>query len=211
MALTFKNLQDKVLGWLDEVDDSTRVLANVKEAIAAANAERAGHHPWPFMRTSASLTLTAGVTSYTLATNVNTLERVYTTATGVPLVQVPRRHADPSSTVDRGFTWDGQTLSLLYTPTASDILTYVYVRQPIELSADADLPDIPYPYSRILIYDALLQLGLYSEDLDGAKERLWQQRQQALELDLLGATLDADSFEAYPTQIQPIGDDAEAR
>ena len=208
MSLTFKNLQDKVLGWLDEADDSTRVLANVKEAIAAANAERAGHHPWPFLRTSASLTILPGVTSYTLASGVNTLERVYTTETGVALKQVPRRHADPAVTVDRGFTWDGQQLSLLYTPTASDILTYVYLRQPTELSVDSDLPDIPYPYSRVLIYDALLQLGLYSEDLDGQKERMWKERQQALELDLLGACLDGDSFEAYPSQIQPVGDDA---
>lgn len=201
MPLTFKNLQDKVLGWLDETDDSEVVLENVKEAIAAANAERAGSREWPWMISTATGTLSSGVYTYNLATDVNTLLSVHNSTQNVPLTQVPYRHYLQEETVVNGFVRVGQTITLLFEPRAGDVITYKYYRHPVELSADGDTPDIPYPFSRILIYDALLDLANYSEDITPAKVDRWEKKQQALELGLLAANLDGDSLHAFTSQV----------
>lgn len=206
MALTFLQLQNKVLGWLDESSSSTVVLANVKEAITAANAKRAAEREWQFMLDSDTVTLVVGTTEYTLAADINTLLSLYNSTTEVPLTEVPLRHVTPGETVLNGFTRAGRTLTLLFTPAATDTLTYRYYKQPTELSADGDFPDIPYPYSRVLIYDALLELGLYSEDLSPQKLQLWMMKQAELQADLYAAFLDGNSQGAAPTLVSTIQD-----
>lgn len=202
MSLTFKQLQDKVLAWLDETDDSTVVLTNVKEAIAAANAERAGSREWPFMLSTATGTLSSGVYDYNLATDVNTLLSVYNDTQDRVLTEVPYRHYVQGETVVNGFVRRGQTITLLFEPVAGDVITYHYFRHPVELSADGDTPDIPYPHSRILIYDALLALGLYAEDITPQKISLWAKKQSELEVGLYGAYMQADSLNGYTQSIR---------
>lgn len=40
---------------------------------------------------------------------------------------------------------------------------YRFYRKPILLSNDNDIPEIPYPFSRILIYDALIEIATYND------------------------------------------------
>jgi hypothetical protein len=194
MSLTFKNLQDKVLGWLDETGDSTVIIANVKEAIAAANAKRAGSHEWPFMVSGASGTLTPGVVEYDLALDINTLLSIRNTTRGINYRQVPFRHFLQGETIVDAFVFDGNTVTFLFEVTAADTIEYRYYRTPIELEDDNDTPDIPYPYSRILIYDALIELGLYSEDISPAKIQRWTQQIMELEVGLYAAYLSGPQF-----------------
>lgn len=48
-VLTYKNLQDRVLAWLDEVGDAGTTLTLVKYALSKANKQRATQERWPFM------------------------------------------------------------------------------------------------------------------------------------------------------------------
>jgi hypothetical protein len=199
-SLTFANLQTKVLGWLDESEDNTVVLANIKEALAQANTQRAVQHEWPFMLVSpTTLSLVVGQTDYTLASDFHIPRYFYNTTLGRPLHQRQRRHLPldsapwRTSAIEGDFELHGNTLSLLYKPTSTDTIEYQYFRQPAELSADNDVPDLPYPHSRILIYDALLELALYSEDITPEKIALWQKRQMEMEANLYAAYLDGNT------------------
>lgn len=53
-------------------------------------------------------------------------------------------------------------LYLLEAPAETGVVEYDFWRQPSALVNDNDLPNIPYPFSRILIYDALLETMGYS-------------------------------------------------
>lgn len=65
---TFKNLQDKVLRYLDEAGDTSTTLALVKDALNTANTKRATAEKWPFMLwdTVELLNVTSGQQTYTL-------------------------------------------------------------------------------------------------------------------------------------------------
>ncbi len=207
MSLTFGDLQSKVLGWLDETDDSSVVLANVKEAINAANARRAGSYEWPFMLSSATGTLTPGVSEYNLATDINTLLSIYNQTQELHYRQVPYRHYTQGETVTDGFVFDGSTVTFLSPPTAADTIIYYYYRQPVEMTVDGDIPDIPYPYSRVLIYDALLDLSLYSEDVNAAKVARWERMQLEIETDLLASRLDGNSLKSNIQRVREFDED----
>lgn len=47
--LVYKNLQDKVLTWLDEAGDTATTLTLVKNALTKANSHRVSQERWPFM------------------------------------------------------------------------------------------------------------------------------------------------------------------
>lgn len=65
---TFKNLQDKVLRWLDEAGDTNITLALVKDGINGANKKRVGDESWPFMLwdDAVVLNINAGQQNYSL-------------------------------------------------------------------------------------------------------------------------------------------------
>lgn len=48
-VLTYKNLQDRVLAWLDEAGDTTTTLTLVKYALTKAHSKRVAQERWPFM------------------------------------------------------------------------------------------------------------------------------------------------------------------
>jgi len=85
---------------------------------------------------------------------------------------------------------------LLNTPTAVEPILYLFYRQPSSLSSDNSIPDIPSPFSRILVYDALLEMGLYNGNLSGAMRAHWTSEQQRLELGLLETYEGQDTLNA---------------
>ncbi len=54
-------------------------------------------------------------------------------------------------------------IRLLKDPDAADTIEYRFYKKPTVLSNDNDIPDIPYPFSRVLIYDAALLIASYDE------------------------------------------------
>ena len=65
---TFKTLQDDVLGWSDDVEDTDTVRRNVRQAIAAAHRRRLMSRPWHFMLWEEAIPLTTvgGQRTYSL-------------------------------------------------------------------------------------------------------------------------------------------------
>jgi hypothetical protein len=195
MALTFVNLQDKVLGWLDEGtagNADADQLALVKEALNESNVERATEQRWPFMAsTEKTLTLVKGQREYTLDATFHIPIFFWNDSTNTPLTQydgerVPSRDYDggliddyfTSNPLYGSFVLQNQTLVLTWTPTATDSIRYKFYKLPTEMSVDGDVPDIPYPHSRLLIYDALMRLSVHEDDLPAAKVREWEKRQE---------------------------------
>jgi hypothetical protein len=47
------------------------------------------------------------------------------------------------------------------------------------MTRDFDQPDIPFPHSLVLVYDALLDMATYSE-LDSESVNIWREKRQDL-------------------------------
>lgn len=203
MALTFLDLKTKVLGWLDEADDSGTVLTNVEEALNAAHAARLGEREWPFLLSApTTLTLVPGTRSYALDATYDRPLYFYNVTKRCPLRIVPLKHVNLAEPIwltegqQNDAVLEGQTLRLLWTPDSADEIEYQFYQQPVDMTADGDLPQIPFPYSRILVWDALLALSAYSDDLSPTKYQVWERNQQQAELGLLGAYMDAQTLGA---------------
>jgi hypothetical protein len=211
MALTYLQLQDKVLGWLDEgtaSDADADTLNRVKEALAEADTERFIEHRWPFRipDADATLTLVAGQRVYDLDADFHIPLFFWNDSTNSPLIQVNEEHTQTrdyaggllddyfvSSPQYGAYTIRNQKLVLLWTPSTTDTIRYNFYALPTEMEDDADLPNIPYPHSRVLIYDALLRMAEYNEDISGVKLERWGKQQAKHETALREAHLQENS------------------
>lgn len=72
------------------------------------------------------------------------------------------------------------TLEFVETPEANQVYTYAFQRRPRTLSADNDLPEIPFPFSEILVYDTLLDLAAYNSEYETKHIRLWTTRYEQI-------------------------------
>lgn len=92
----------------------------------------------------------------------------------------------------------GKQYRLLYLfnePTGAETISYRFYRKPIYLTNSYDVPDIPYPYSQLLVYDALLMFATYNTDMQSeARIVMWQREQQSWENALRGATKESQSI-----------------
>lgn len=67
-----------------------------------------------------------------------------------------------------------QQIFLTWSPAGGDVLEYKFFRKPKVLTADNAVPDIPFPYSKILVFDALMDLAAYNGQMDGPRVRHWE-------------------------------------
>jgi len=72
------------------------------------------------------------------------------------------------------------TLEFIETPSSARTYLYTAQRTPVTLTLDTDIPDTPYPYSELHIYDALLDLTTYNTELGAKEQRLWMDRYDKL-------------------------------
>lgn len=91
-----------------------------------------------------------------------------------------------------------QQLQLLYQPTAGETIQYRFYRKPRELSAANDLTDIPPPFERILVFDALLLMAAYDNRLDNGRAPLWHQMRSDLDAQMRSTFLEGQSLGAEP-------------
>ena len=198
--LTFQNLQDEVLGWLDEGDNTDAPdasIARVQTALNQANAKRVSARRWRFMLQEPALTFTLvpGTRTYALDATVAIPVYFWNDTQNVPLTEfdpesVPSRNYQSGGLIDdyfasgpqdMGYTLGHQSINLTYTPASADVISYGFYKLPTEMDDDADLPDIPYPHSRILVYDALLTMAVYNEDISGAKLAEWREERKEMQ------------------------------
>jgi len=77
-----------------------------------------------------------------------------------------------------------RTIEFLSLPNAGEIIEYQFYRQPSVLSNDNDIPDIPAPFSRILVWDALLMFAGYNTDVSQKSMQIWAKMASDLETGL---------------------------
>ncbi len=58
-------------------------------------------------------------------------------------------------------------------PYSNETFVYKYFRKPRVMTRPFDTPDLPFPYSNILVWDALLSLATYNE-LDSESVNIWR-------------------------------------
>lgn len=226
MALTRLQLETKVLMWLDELDEDGAAdnanpitRARVQEALAEANVTRATEQKWPFMvsEEEKTLTLVSGQRSYTLDATFHIPIFFWNDSTNSPLTEFREDNVSSrdyaGGVVDSFFSTSpqygsyvikGSTLELLWTPSSADTIRYGFYRLPEEMPEDDSYPDIPYPHSRVLIYDALLAVTAYQDDVSATKRDLWMEKQETHATALREAHGQANSVYTAPETITYI-------
>jgi hypothetical protein len=89
-------------------------------------------------------------------------------------------------------------------PGDNDTIKYRFYRIPGDLVNDFDLPDIPAPHSKILIWDTLLLMAAYDDQLNGGRLQVWQDNQQRMDLAMRQAFLDGQSIRSSPKMVRYI-------
>jgi hypothetical protein len=79
------------------------------------------------------------------------------------------------------------------TPSTDETFIYRFFRRPRVMSRDYDRPDLPFPSSNLLVYDALLDLATYHE-LDSESVNIWRDKQQQWEMQLYQFKLEGDTI-----------------
>ena len=92
-------------------------------------------------------------------------------------------------------------INLLKDPEAADTITYRFYRRPQVLTNDGDIPDIPYPHSRILVWDALMLLASYDE---APIPRFWTVQQTRHENALQNKYLEGQTLGARPRMVRDV-------
>jgi hypothetical protein len=99
-----------------------------------------------------------------------------------------------------------QQMRLLWTPSGGDIIEYQFYRSPSPFSADNDIPDIPFPHSKILVWDALLLMAAYDDQVEPGRVRVWERKQQELDNSLRNAYLEPQSLQSRRRFVKYRGD-----
>ena len=96
-------------------------------------------------------------------------------------------------------------IEFLQTPDA-DSLQYRFYRMPIKLENDHDIPDIPAPYSQILVWDVLLQFAAYNQDADPKAVAVWKDNRDRWAEALDQAFQEGQTLEATTRTIRYVND-----
>lgn len=99
-----------------------------------------------------------------------------------------------------------QQLFLLEEPTTAETIEYRFYRNPIRMSNDYDLPDIPYPFSQLLVWDALVMMSGYNTEMNGQAVAAWRGMQQEMALALHNNMLEGQSLESRVRFVRDMGD-----
>ena len=308
MVLSFKQLYDRVLEWIDEGGDTDHTLTIVKDAINSSHRRVLCAKQWAFMAwpQEESIVTAIGTSYYALNPNANRVYHLWDVTNRCYVPVVPRREwpatgVDLSNTstapyaiimgphwpvasqpamggtlsivsssasdvtsrtvVIRGIdtsgvvrsetltavgvtpvvgtisfdailnvtktgTWVGTltlsrgaatlltllasdtglfypTVKFLEPPDSVKTFTYEVQRQPTSLSLDNDIPETPFPFSEIHVYDALLDLTTYNTELGQKEQSIWKKRYDELWDGLINSYSD-EIVGSYPKFVRDL-------
>jgi hypothetical protein len=207
--LTFRELRVQVLRWLDAIDEfetGSNLDRLVKLQLNDAAAARASEYAWPFMKMTSRITLVPGIRRYSLP-SLGRLLYVWSTQSAQYATRVPDRHFKSANIRPDGssgghvflpFELRGPVLSFLE-DVPGDVLEVGFFRTPTKLIHPGDIPNLPYPHSRLLVWDALLDLKTYAQDLGGAP--IWARKQDDAVRTLYQAYTDGQTVGELPQSI----------
>lgn len=101
-----------------------------------------------------------------------------------------------------------QLIEFLLSPSSADVVEYRFIRQPVVLVNDNDIPDIPAPHSHILVWDALLLFAGYLTDISPKSIQAWADTRIKMEIQMAQAFLEGQTIEASPRYVRFIDPDA---
>jgi hypothetical protein len=87
-------------------------------------------------------------------------------------------------------------LYLLEGPTTAETIEYRFYRNPQNLVNDYDIPDIPYPFSELLVWDALVMFAGYNTEMNPQALSVFQAAQKNMEADFIEAFTEGQSLES---------------
>ena len=99
-----------------------------------------------------------------------------------------------------------QQMFLLEDPTAAETIEYRFYRNPIRMVNDYDQPDIPYPFSQLLVWDALIMMSGYNTEMNPQSVGAWRGMQSEMALALHNVMLEGQSLEARVRFVRDMGD-----
>ena len=150
-----------------------------------------------------SETLTANGTS-TVTTTASANKVLSVTKGGTWVGTVTLKDSDSNTLLTLSATEYGKTypqIRLLKDPEQADTVEYRFYRRPRILAADYDIPEIPYPFSRILIWDTLLLLASYDE----AKEPgMWVEQRRQWDKKLADNYLEGQALGGRVRQVRDV-------
>lgn len=83
------------------------------------------------------------------------------------------------------------TLEFAEAPASAHTILYHFIRTPQTLTNDSDLPEIPFPFSEVLVYEALVDWSAYNSELGVSDRQLWEARREELLDQLSNATAES--------------------
>ena len=150
-----------------------------------------------------SETLTANGTS-TVTTTASASKLLSVTKGGTWVGTVTLKDSDSNTLLTLSSTEYGKVypqIRLLKDPGQADTIEYRFYRRPRILTADYDIPEIPYPFSRVLVWDALLVLASYEE----AKEPpMWVAQRKQWEKKLADNYLEGQALGGRVRQVRDV-------
>lgn len=100
-----------------------------------------------------------------------------------------------------------QQIHLLWLPTGGgEVVEYRFFRRPNPLTRDNDIPDVPDPYKKVLVWDALLIMAANDATIDGARKQIWEKNQNELEKGLYAAYGNAQSIGGQSRSVRLLED-----
>jgi hypothetical protein len=97
-------------------------------------------------------------------------------------------------------------IRLLWVPDSADEIEYRFFVQPRKLENDNDIPDIPYPHSQVLVWDALLLLSAYDNQTEGGRVRIWEQARNQMELQMRQTYLEGQTVGSRVRYVRSVDD-----
>lgn len=102
-------------------------------------------------------------------------------------------------------------LFALRLPTAGESIEYRFFRKPTVLSADDDMPDIPPPFSQILVWDTLLLFAGYNSGVSEGAMLVWKEKRTEIELAMRQTYLEGQTLGAMPRFIRDLNEAGSGR
>jgi len=99
-----------------------------------------------------------------------------------------------------------QQLRLLYLPGGGGVIEYEFYSKPSPFSNDNDVPDIPDPYAKILVWDALMLMAAYDNQAERGKLLIWGDNQTRMDNALRTAYIDPQSINSRARYVKYTGD-----
>jgi hypothetical protein len=88
---------------------------------------------------------------------------------------------------------------------SADVIEYRFVRVPRRMTNNNDIPDVPFPYCNVLVWDALIMTAAYNE-VDSEATNVWKANRDNWELGLLTTVFGGDTAGGIGESVKVFAD-----